>query len=138
MSSDERKKDPEPDLTARFEEIDLDVPLSNEEAADLLTSAGIDAESALTELMACAEKLNEQLRREEFERAAVERRMALDKLETARPPRPRASLLEKIRGYIERGLQPQAMYKDLEEVTDEDLESLVAELEALAGDEEES
>lgn len=126
-----------PDLEQRFEELDAAIPVDEEEAGEILANAGLDPEAALSRLMGRVDQAEDDIRHQAYQAAQVARQEWAARLESVGRQRPRAELLAIIDSMKNTGTELQAMYKNLDEVTDEDLESLVRELEALAeGDEE--
>lgn len=114
-------------------------PLDDGEAAEILAEAGIDPARALAELKAALAEEDERVRVERFAEAGRRREEALRKLSTARPKRSRQELRERLstlQTALPTDQRPQTFYRDLSSVPDEDLESLVAELEALVEGEE--
>jgi hypothetical protein len=126
------------DLLDGYEELDLGVPLDDEDAEEIIASAAIDADSALSRLLQRMDDEDEEVRTASYERAAEERRRMLERMQPRTQHRSRQELLSIIAKMQEQGVELQALYKDLKEVTDEDLESLVADLELLSGDDEEA
>lgn len=135
-------KKPSPDnsdaeFASRLEALLDEVPLEAREVDEILRSAGIDAKSATERIMARVREVHERERLERFARAEVERRAALEKLESkrGRARRSRAELLAQLSRIRERYPQTAAMYRDFESTTDDDLESLLDDLEVITGGE---
>jgi vacuolar-type H+-ATPase subunit E/Vma4 len=126
------------DLLDGYEELDVRVPLDDEDAEEILASASVDADAALSRLLQRIDDKEEELRATAYARATEERQRILGRMQPRSQPRSREELLSTIAQMQSRGVELQAMYKNLEEVTDEDLESLVADLELLSGEDEEA
>ena len=123
-------------LLDRFDRLDEQVPVDDQEADQIIADLGIDVDASLHRLMVRVNEAEAQLRQEEYAEVASKRQVALTKLQQSRPPRTRAALLARIAELQSGPSRPQAFYKNLESVPDDDLASLVAELEELSADNE--
>jgi hypothetical protein len=115
----------------RFERLTDETPLSDEEARAVLAEAGIIPETALEELLARIEEAEAQGRRERFAAAEVKRRETLKRLEAPRSKLSRPELMAQLSTL--RGKHPEliAHFRNFEAAPDEDLQSLLAEIEEL-------
>lgn len=114
-------------------------PMDDAEVDEILADAGIDSAGALTELQSAIAAHDEERRQKRFAAAEARRRTALDRLAAPRKSRTREELLGRL-DFLQQTLPPeqapQAFFRDLKQVPDEDLESLVEELEEMLEREE--
>lgn len=119
---------------ARFDALSDSVPLADDEVDELLASAGIQPEAAFGRLQTRVKKLEAVQRKERFARAAVDRQAQLRRLEVQRPKRSRTELLaqmDALKAQLPAGRTLQAHFRNYESAPVEDLETLVADFEAL-------
>lgn len=121
-------KDSEADLLARFAALSDEVPVDADEADEVLRDVGIDSNAAFKRLAARISDFDAEQKRQRFAQAEAERQAALERLQKTRPKLPRAEMLARIRQ-----LQPDTIaFKGFESAPDDDLESLLAQLEEMA------
>lgn len=131
MSKDKSIRSDE-DFLARLDRVSDEIPVTDAEAEMLLQEAGVDAPGALRRLLSRIENFDTQQKQERFARADAERRAALAQSSTPSRQRSRGELLARLDELKAHSDQPQAYFRSLESVPDEDLESLVSQLEELA------
>lgn len=122
------------DLVHRIDTFLEDVRLDDDEADHVLRDAGVDPEAVMQRLRKQMADVEEELRSEFFAKVDDSRRAALVSIGASRTRRSHKELiarLAEIRSMLPPGQQPQAFFSKFEEATDEDLESLVADFEAL-------
>lgn len=122
-----------------FDTLNENVPLSPDDAKDILRDAGIDSDAELARLMAFVDDFEKKKKTERFARAERDRQHALQRISTHRVSRSRLELLahlEFLKSRIPNGTELQAHFRGFESAPDADLESLVAEFEELIGHEQ--
>jgi len=125
-------KNTDVEIAARLEALLDEVPLEAREVAETLRLAGIDPKIATDRIMARARQVQERERTLRFARAEAERLAALEQMKskrTERPQRSRAEILARIFEIRAQYPQAAAMYRDFQSAPDQDLESLLDDLE---------
>lgn len=126
-------------FVARLESLFDQVPLEDAEVESILAEEGIDPAAVTARALSLVAEETERLRVERLRFADAERRSAVSQLESRLAARIKRSRDELLARFAELRLsQPQAaaMFRDFKSASDEDLASLVAELETLVGDDE--
>ena len=127
-------KNTDADVAARLVALLEEVPLDAGEVDETLRDAGIDAKSATARMMARVHEVQERERRERLARADADRKADLAKVRARRADRPlgtRADLLARI--FEIRAQHPSAavLHRDFQSASEDDLRSLVDDLEDL-------
>lgn len=138
MTSTPPQKTAAEELIGRLEQIDEAVPLEDAEVELLLKEAGIDSQAALKSAMDIVAEAEQNAKKKRYALIEKQRVDAIRSITTTRPQRSRAELQQRIL-YFQKALpresQPQAMFKGLESMPDEDLAMIVAEFELLTSSE---
>jgi len=123
------------EFASRLEGLFDEVPLEAREVEEIMQDAGIDANAASGRILALVREVSERERLDRFARADLERRVALEKLESKRghSRRSRAEMIAQLSRIRERYPQAVAMYRDFQYAADDDLESLLDDLEVITG-----
>lgn len=127
-------KNTDAEIAARLEALLDEVPLEPREVEETLRQAGIDPKTATDRIMARARQVQERERAQRFARAEAERVAALEGMRVeraSRPQRSRAEILARIFEIRAKYPQAAAMYRDFQSAPDQDLESLLDDLEAM-------
>lgn len=124
-SDDEKARD-------AFEQLDASTEMTDDDVAELLKAAGVDAPAALDRLTKRVEAWVAESREKRIEEATRERDTALDRTKRAVPKRTKEESRKRLRELREEFPQLASGFKELEEMGEEDLASLVAEYEELA------
>jgi len=133
MSSGSRNSDA--DFVGKLDLFLEGTRLDDGDVEALLRKEGVDATSALLRLQARVAEVEKELRAEYFAKVKSERLRALEGLASApQKRRNREELiarLSEIRSQLPSNRQPQALFRGFETDSDEDLESMIDDLEAL-------
>jgi hypothetical protein len=127
-------KNTDAEIAGRLEALFDQVPLEQREVEATLRQAGIDPKAATERIMVRARLAQERERTERFARAEAERLAALERVTSKRVERPQRSRTEILARIFEiRTQYPQtaAMYRDFQSAPDQDLESLLDDLEEM-------
>jgi cell fate (sporulation/competence/biofilm development) regulator YlbF (YheA/YmcA/DUF963 family) len=127
-------KSTDAEIAARLETLLDEVPLESREIEEVLRQAGIDPKAATDRIMARARHVQERERTQRFAQAEAARVAALERIKSMRADRPQRSRAEVLARIFEiRAQYPQAaaMYRDFQAAPDQDLESLLDDLEEM-------
>jgi cell fate (sporulation/competence/biofilm development) regulator YlbF (YheA/YmcA/DUF963 family) len=126
-------KNTDAEIAARLEALMDEVPLEPREVEETLQQAGIDPKTATDRIMARARQVQERERTQRFARAEAERVAALERIKSKRADRPQRNRAEILARIFEiRAEHPQvvsAMYRDFQSAPEQDLQSLLDDLE---------
>ncbi|WP_140877614.1 hypothetical protein [Myxococcus xanthus] len=117
-----------------LDELGDSVPLDDTEAKRLTREAGLDTARALRNALALVEAAKSRVLQDALRLAKFERASILRQLERDRPTRTRDEHIAFIRTTgqsLPPASRPQAFHRSFESATDEDIESLAAEIEVL-------
>ncbi len=127
-------------VVERFERLDDEVPLSEMEAKAILDEAGIDPHASLKKLFSKLDQIAAQEREQRFAKAEIAHRKelgALARREAANDRKGRPELLAQVHLYRQQHPTLSAQFRNFESMNDDDLRSLLAEVEELISREEE-
>ena len=128
------QKNTDAEVAARLEALLDEVPLDAREVEETLRDAGIDAKAATARMMARVQEVQECQRRERLARADAERKADLASQHAKRSDRPLRTHAELLARFFEiRAQHPAAaaLYRDFQSASEEDLRSLIDDLEEL-------
>lgn len=116
----------------RFEQVDSQVPMTDEEAKEILTKAGLDPSASLKRLLDDLDGLEAAERHQRFARAEVARQRELGRLGKGFEHLGHQELLEQLGAYQLKYPELRANFRGLQEAhSDDELRSLLAEIEEL-------
>jgi hypothetical protein len=121
-------------IASRLEALLDQVPLDRREVEDTLRHAGIDPKAATARMLARVAGLKERERSERFALAEADRLAALARMKSRRaegPRRTRDEMLSRLAGIRKSYPAAAAMYRDFQTATEEDLASLLDDLEEM-------
>lgn len=124
-SDDEKARD-------ALEELDASLEMTDEDAAELLKAAGVDAPAALDRLKKRVDAWVSDEREKRIDKATREREDALSRTSTPAPKRTKEQSRKRLGELRDEFPQLASGFKELKEMGEEDLASLVAEFEELA------
>ena len=122
------------EVAARLEELLDQVPLDPREIEETLREAGIDAKSATERMMARLQDVQEHERRERLTQADAERKADAARHQSKRGDASMRSRAEMLARFFEIRTQypaAAAMFREFQSASDEDLRSLLDDLEEL-------
>jgi len=115
----------------RFESVDDSVPLSLEEAKAILADAGVDPAAGMKRLLAEMDNIDAAARQQRFAKAEVARQRELSRLEKGFEGLGRAELLQQLDIFRTNHPELRANFRSFQGSSDDELRSLLAELEEL-------
>jgi hypothetical protein len=115
----------------RFESVDDAVPLSVEEAKAILADAGIDPAEGMKRLFAEMDSIDAAARQKRFANAEVSRQRELSRLEKGFEGLGRAELLQQLDIFRTSHPELRANFRSFQGASDDELRSLLAELQEL-------
>lgn len=121
----------EDSLLERFERLDDEVPITDEEARSVLAASGIDPDKSMKRLLSKLDRLSAKERHERFARAEIARRQELARLDNARDDRSHGELIAQLHLLQHQHPSLSAQFRNFESMNDGELRSLVAEIEEL-------
>lgn len=127
-----RGKSDDEKVRAALEELDASVEMNDEDAAELLKAAGVDAPAALERLKKRVAAWVSDERGKRIDKATQEREDALSRTSAPAPKRTKEESRRRLAELRDEFPQLAAGFKELKEMGEEDLASLVAEFEELA------
>lgn len=129
-----KSSDSDKDFLARLERVSDEIPVTEAEAEILLQDSGIDASKGLARLLGRVEAFDAQYKKTHYAQIDAARRAALARVPTQTPARQqsRVELLTRLKALRTNAEQPQAYFRSLESMPDDDLASLIAQLEELS------
>ena len=132
------KKNGDKEFAISYERLSDQVPLDEEETADLLASIGIDTATELKRALEAIDRAAEEQRQARFAGAREARTTALARLRASVKlgKGELLSRLAELQKMLPPDQQPHVFHKNLESVSEDDLASLVAEYEELIDREE--
>lgn len=122
---------PESDLVSRFERLDDEVPITDEEAKTILADAGLDPSESLKRLFSKLDAAAAEERHERFAKAEVARSRDLQRLRTSEATASRPELLAQLSLWRTQHPSLSAQFRNFESMSDDELHSLLVEIEEL-------
>ncbi len=124
-------------LVLRFEEATDESPLSEKEARELLAADGVDVDAEFAILVTDVKQRAEDARRAEMHGAAADWQQFRDRRKPTLRARSREENLARVQVLRTKRPELTVQHRDLTHVSDDDLASLVEQLEELAADDRE-
>ena len=121
----------ENDFVKRFERIDDEVPVTDDETKIILADAGLDPSESLKRLFSKLDAAAAQQRRERFVRAEAARALELRRLEIAKTPKSRSELLAQLSLLRSEHPTVATQFRNFESMSDDELHSLLLEIKEL-------
>jgi len=115
----------------RFEKIDDQVPMTKEEAKAILAEAGVDPTAGKKRLFAELEAIEADERQKRFARAEVSYQRDVSHISTGQADRARPEMLAQLDMYRASNPGLSTHFRDFKGANDEELRSLLAEIEEL-------
>lgn len=121
-------------LAERFEDLDDEVPMTKEEAQTVLKAAGLDAADGMKRLLGELDAIEDKERAERFAKAEVAVRRERAQLEAKKKSDlARPELLEQLDWYRLQYPKLSAHFRNFQSASEEELRTLLAEIEELTG-----
>jgi hypothetical protein len=118
-------------LIERFEKLDDEVPISDDEAKAILAESGIDPKASLARLFQSIDAVEAKERQQRFARAEIGRDEELSRLEQRYAHLSGPQLRQQLTLLQSRHPELRANFRNFERANDDELRSLLVEIEEL-------